>query len=507
MSRLPNGWAASTAAEVCEKIQDGTHFSPKIQLAEGEFRYITAKNVRQWGLDLSDVTYLRAGDHRAIFERCDPHAGDVLLVKDGVNAGDVALNTIVEEISLLSSVCFLRPQLGLLSGAFLRYYLQSPDAADQLVGRLTGTAIRRIVLHRVRELPVRLAPLPEQARVVEVVETYLSRLDETVATLERVKRNLKRYRASVLKAAVEGRLVPTEAELARTEGRNFEPASKLLERILTQRRKRWGKAGVRGKYAEPQRAGASGRPELPDGWCWTTVEALFWDAGYGISNRCSYESDGPPVLRIPNVQANVIDLQDIKHADGQAKLPADGQIEPGDFLFVRTNGSRDLIGRGAVVRQRLRQPHHFASYLIRLRVVELGDLPAWLGLVWDSPVVRAQVLDEAASSAGQFNVSLGAASSFLIPLAPAGEQARILAEVERLSSLASAAEAAAGTQLLSCARLRQSILKWAFEGKLVDQDPNDEPASVLLERIKAERAARAPVIKSRARKLRAKVAR
>src|SRR6185369_13511064 len=93
---------------------------------------------------------------------------------------------------------------------------------------------------RQHELPI--PPAPEQERVVEAVDSYLTRLDDAVASLERVQAKLKAYRASVLKAAVEGRLVPTEASLARAEKRNYEPADVLLARMLMERRRRWEEA-------------------------------------------------------------------------------------------------------------------------------------------------------------------------------------------------------------------------------------------------------------------------
>ena len=126
----------------------------------------------------------------------------------------------------------------------------------------------------------------EQRRIVEAIESYFTRLDDAVATLERVQRNLKRYRASVLKAAVEGRLVPTEAELARAEGRDYEPASALLERILAERRRRWHEAGGRGKYQEPVAPDTTDLPELPEGWCWASVDGC---------RRCSLATAGSPV--------------------------------------------------------------------------------------------------------------------------------------------------------------------------------------------------------------------
>jgi type I restriction enzyme S subunit len=271
---LPSGWISARAAEICEKIQDGIHFSPKRQSLTGEYRYITAKNVRPGGLDLSRVTFLTEHDHRTIFRRCDPRRGDVLLVKDGVNAGDAAINTLDEEISLLSSVCFLRPHPAVIDGAFLRYYLLSPVASRRLAGKLSGTAIRRIVLHRVKDLSVHVAPLAEQRRIVGAIDSCFTRLDDAVTTLERVRRNLKRYRASVLKAAVEGRLVPTEAELAHAEGREYEPASVLLDRILAERRRQWKVSGGKRKYHEPVTPEITNLPALPDGWCWASPDQL-----------------------------------------------------------------------------------------------------------------------------------------------------------------------------------------------------------------------------------------
>ena len=92
-----------------------------------------------------------------------------------------------------------------------------------------------------------------------------------MAALRRAQANLKRYRASVLKDACEGRLVPTEAELARSEGREYEPADVLLERILAERRARWeSQEKRRGKYKEPSAPDTSALPELPEGWVWAT---------------------------------------------------------------------------------------------------------------------------------------------------------------------------------------------------------------------------------------------
>lgn len=377
-------------------------------------------------------------------------------------------------------------------------------ALDALYRNAHGSGIVHVTKGKFEGTPVLLPPLPEQHRIVEAIESYLSRLDDAMATLERVQRNLKRYRASVLKSAVEGRLVPTEAELARAEGREYEPASVLLERILADRRCRWEEAELakmkakgkvpkndrwKSKYVEPVGPDTSGLPELPEGWCWATVDSLAWDGGYGTSRKCQLNGDGPPVLRIPNVQNGTLTFEELKFATGSEPLSTDGILAPGDFIFIRTNGSKRLIGRGALVANLLSGDYYFASYLIRLRLASTLMTAKWFALVWHAPVVREQVLRDAASSAGQHNVSLSAALSYCVPLPPHAEQERILAEAERLSSIAESSRSMVQPSIVRVARLRQSILKWAFEGRLVDQDPTDEPAEVLLERIRAERAA------------------
>ncbi len=139
---------------------------------------------------------------------------------------------------------------------------------------VSGTTRLKLSQAPMCRIPLLVPPLPEQHRIVDAIESYFTRLDDAVATLERVQRNLKRYRASVLKAAVEGRLVPTEAELARADGRDYEPASVLLERILAERRRRWQEAGGRSKYEEPAVPDTTELPELPEGWCWATADTL-----------------------------------------------------------------------------------------------------------------------------------------------------------------------------------------------------------------------------------------
>ena len=337
----------------------------------------------------------------------------------------------------------------------------------------TTTNISNISTSKLADLPIRIAPLPEQRRIVAEIEKQFTRLDTGVAALKRVQVNLRRYRASVLKAACEGRLAPQDP--------TDEPADRLLARILVERRARWEAEHPGKKYVEPAAPVSDGLPELPERWCWASLGQLAWDSGYGTSQKCDYEASGPPVLRIPNIAKGRIDLNDLKCATLSDELNYAEALTPGDLIIVRTNGSKDLIGRSAVVRDTFVEPHFFASYLIRFRLLAAPSVPEWLGTVWNAPLIRRQIEGIAATSAGQYNVSMGGLSKLSMPLPPLPEQHRIVAEVERRLSVVAALEATVAANLARAGRLRQAVLKRAFEGRLVAQD---ESAEVLSARVR-----------------------
>ena len=502
---LPHGWSEAQLPEVAQINPAQPTFLPSDDMVvsfvpmaavEALTGRISTDDVRPWGYVRKGYTRFQDGD--VLFAKITPcmENGKAAIARGliaGVGAGSTEFHV-------------LRPGPALRADTLLFYLLQE-EFRRNARAQMTGSAGQLRVPRRfLDEQAIPIPPLPEQHRIVEAIESYFTRIDYAVATLERVQRNLKRYRASVLKAAIEGRLVPTEAKLARAEGRSYEPASVLLEQILAERRRRWEESELakmkakgktpnddkwKAKYVEPVAAHSDELPRLPEGWHWATVDALSWEGGYGTSQRCDVDGNGPPVLRIPNVQHETLSFDELKFATDPEGLSPDGVLLAGDFVFIRTNGSKSLIGRGALVSSPLPREYHFASYLIRLRLAT-GEMTAkWFALAWHVPVVREQLVRDAASSAGQHNVTLSAARRYAMPVPPVAEQQRILAEVERLLSVRESARHTASRAISGAASLRQSILKWAFEGRLVDQNPSDEPADHLLERIRAEREAAA----------------
>ena len=378
---------------------------------------------------------------------------------------------------------------------FVQYRLNSADFVSYTSGLDTGDR-PRVDFEQIGAFQLEVPPTREQHRIVEAVESHLTRLDEAVASLERVQRNLKRYRASVLKSAVEGRLVPTEAELARAERRDYEPASELLKRIIVERRRLWNGLGSTGVYSEPESADFSNCPELPEGWCWTTLEHLASRVTKGSSPNWQgfdYTETGIAFVRSQNVRWGRLELEDLAHLPSSFNEKEPRSVLRRDDVLLNIVGAS--IGRAAVVDHRVAGGNtNQAVAVIRLVPGGLQPLLACLYLV--SPGAQ-RVIQRAKVDVARANLSLADVARLPIPLAPAAEQARIVVEAERLASFTGAWGLSATDTAAKAARLRQSILKWAFEGRLVDQDPNDEPASVLLESIKAERAAAPPATRNR----------
>ena len=206
LPKLPASWRWAKMHEVCSKVQDGTHFSPKDQSATGDFKYITAKNIKHWGLDLSNVTYVKEETHRYLSQRCNPEKGDVLYIKDGVTTGIATVNPLDEEFTLLSSVALLKPKRDIMLPQFLKYYLNSPEGYRRMTGKMTGTAIKRIILRNIKEAAVPVPPLAEQERIVAEVERRLSVVEELSALVTANLQRATRLRQSILQQAFSGAL-------------------------------------------------------------------------------------------------------------------------------------------------------------------------------------------------------------------------------------------------------------------------------------------------------------
>lgn len=389
-----------------------------------------------------------------------------------------------------------RPRHRMLA-EWLRIFVRSSGYVSQAKAASAGVGRANINARTLTRLHLVVPPLTEQRRIAEAVDSYLSRLDEAEAALVRVRHNLKRYRAAVLQAAVEGRLVPTEAELARAEGRDFEPASELLKRILAERRRRWeeaelsrlkasGKAPkddkVRAKYRAPSSPDLAGLPRLPEGWCWTVLEQLVWQVRDGPHYSPKYADAGVPFVTGGQVRPNGVDFDGAKRITSELHAELCKRVRPANGDVLYTKGGTTGIAR-------VNTYHHEFSVWVHVAVLKLAGLvaPFYLQHALNSPWCYAQA-QKYTHGVGNQDLGLTRMIKITIPLPPLAEQHRIVSEVDAQDSFTCTAALSVDRAVASSGRLRQAILKWAFEGKLVDQDPNDEPAAALLERIRATHA-------------------
>jgi len=337
---------------------------------------------------------------------------------------------------------------------------------------------------------IRIPPLNEQKRIVTKIEDLFSELEYSIENLNKIKIQLKQYHRSFLNNAFNGELTKTWREIHKTE---LKTSSTLAVKIQEEKKKITIK-----KFEEIGPLELSNLPKLPLGWNWIYLDSLLLDARYGTSTKCREESTGIPVIRIPNIISGKIDYSDLKYAESNEKNLESVLIRDNDLLICRTNGSLSLIGKTAIANN-ITSKIAFASYLIRLRPNNDLANSSYLNFIMEADIVRRVIEKRARTTAGQYNLNLDILRSIIIPHCSLEEQTVIISNIELTSSLISYLNDIVVRNTIHIVKLRQTILQTAFKGKLVPQDPNDEPASVLLEKIKQEKELQIKNTKSKSR--------
>ena len=502
MRELPDGWALATISDLIGRggiFIDGDWVESKDQDPSGDVRLIQLADVGDGVYLDKSSRFLTAKKSREL--KCTYLVpGDVLIARMPDPLGRACIYPGDPKRSVTAvDVCVVRMGVNGPNHHWLAWFVNSPEFRGNVASLQSGSTRKRISRKNLSTIALPVPPLPEQHRIVAEIEKQFTRLDASVAALKRVQANLKRYRASVLKAACEGRLVPTEAELARAEGRDYEPADQLLERILAERRARWeSQENRRGTYKDPIVLDTSALPCLPEGWVWSRFDQLVSTLEGGTAVSASNTRSNRPVLRSSAVRQGLIDYDDYRYLPDGAKQGPDPYVAKGDLLFTRLSGTLEYVGNCAVVGELRGRKIEFPDRIFRGRCVSCIS-PNFIQLAFAEKTLRRSLEAKAKSSAGHQRISLSDLREYCVPLPPLAEQHRIVAEVERRLSVIQQTEAMVEANLTGAERLRQSILKQAFSGKLVRQDPNDEPASELLERLRAEREAAQASAKPRSR--------
>jgi len=485
---LPAGWAEVALSDVCRPVSQR---GPSV--AETEFRYID--------LGAIDNKTKRVVNPSSLATAAAPSRA-----KQVVAAGDVLFSTVrvyLENIALIpreldsaiASTAFtvLRPTPAVEPGYLYRWVTSKPFI--QAVNALQrGNSPPSVQDGDVRSQRLPLPPLREQQRIVSRIEELFSEIDEGERALEHVGRLVERYRQSVLKAAVTGELTAKARLAGEFEG---ESGADVLERALIRRAHLVAHQLSRGAPVEPD---VTGVPALPAGWVWASVDQLCGQFGNGLSRKPAHEPPGTPILRISAVRPLAVDAWDVRYYTEEEGERLDGYfVENGDLLFTRYNGSRELVGVSGVYRGN--SPVLHPDKLIKARVISSGlVLPDYLEIALNAGESWKFLTSCVKTSAGQHGIAGADIKRAPVPLPPFNEQREIVALWRQFESQVGALKSSVPTEARRGQALRQSILKAAFSGQLVPQDPRDEAASALLARLAAQ-PADAPAPKRRGRKV------
>lgn len=477
---LPHGWVWTTLGKITTWGSGGTPLKSKSGYYGGDIPWLKIGDLNEGLIFTSEVTITQDGLEKSSAKWVEK--GSLLVAMYG-SIGKLGIAGI--NLTTNQAIAFTKLDESLLETKFVFWYIRS--IRSELFNQSKGATQKNISQTVLKQIHFPLPPLPEQHCIVTKIEELFTQLDAGVAALQKTQAQVKQYRQSVLKSACKGKLVPTEAELARAEGREYEPADVLLEWILKERR------GNSEKYKELTAPDVSGLGELPEGWVWVTYKQIGKWSGGGTPSKSnsSYWNNGtipwisPKDMKTPKIYETKDEITDVALESSAAKL-----IPAGSLLFVVRSGILRrtlpvaLTQVDATVNQDIKalipSPIIFAEYLLVCTQALSEDIRT--SCMKDGTTVES--------------IEVPALQDYTIPIPPLAEQHRIVAEIERRLSVADAIEKTIVQSLKQAKRLRQSILKKAFEGKLVPQNPNDEPASVLLERIKEEKVKREIEVKN-----------
>lgn len=428
-------WPTEPLGAICEIVSGITKDSKKQGDDYREVPYLRVANVQRLQLDLSEVKTIPAKESTIASYRLEP--GDILLNEGGdrdkLGRGWIWQGQISECIHQ-NHVFRARIRDGKAIPKWIAYYANTNEARAYFLatGKQT-TNLASISKKNLSALPVPLPPIGVQETLVAEIDTQLSRLDEAVFTLQGIQAKLKQARASILKAAVEGRLVEI----------NHSATEQL-----------------------PQKLDQNIKSDIPSRWRRTTIKQIC-DVSGGITKNASKDQAGTlaPYLRVANVYANQLVLAEVKEIRVPDHLLQKYLLAKGDLLIVEGNGSLEQLGRVAIWDGSIANCVH-QNHLIKARP-HSPSFAKYLLAYLNSPHGRRQIKEISSSTSGLHTLSISKIERIQLPLPPDAEIPKIMDEVERRFSVLDQVEATVQSSLARCGILQQAILKRAFEGRLV----------------------------------------
>ncbi|MFO9752161.1 restriction endonuclease subunit S [Legionella pneumophila serogroup 1] len=492
--QLPNGWHLTTLGDVCTDPQYG--YTTKAS-DEGSIQLLRTTDITSGNIDWATVPFCH--ENPTDPEKYLLEDGDIVISR----AGSVGVSYLLKEPKKAVFASYLIRFKPLINKKFFKYFLNSPYYWSQISESRLGIAVQNVNASKLKEIEFSLPPLKEQKRIVAKIDELFSELDNGIAALKIAREQLKVYRQALLKHAFEGKLT---AKWREENADKLETAEQLLIRIQKERNahyqqqleawkaavKEWeAKNNIGKKPSKPKPLKSLGPlpenmiielPELPSSWYWGRLGNLTTSVEYGTSAKSS-ESGLVPVIRMGNLQNGKIDWSDLAYTSDKDEIEK-YLLTPNDVLFNRTN-SPELVGKTA--KYRGEQPALFAGYLIRINQINSIVESDYLNYFLNSHIAKQYGNTVKTDGVNQSNINGEKLQNYPFPFCSILEQTKIVEILEEKLSLSESTIQDIESQLVKAETFRQSILKKAFSGNLVPQDPNDEPANNLLDRIKVEK--------------------
>jgi type I restriction enzyme S subunit len=481
LMELPEGWEWTTAIEACSKVVD-CHNKTAPYTTSG-IKLVRTSNIRNGSINLNDTKFVDQPTYEYWSRRCPPEPGDILFTREAPMA-EVGMIPDGEKLCMGQRMMLLRVDNDNLLGKFLLYALQAPFIHDYADSVAVGTGVKHLRVKDVEQIPIPLPPLNEQKRIVAQIEALRERSQKAKAALEAIPELCDRFRQSVLAAAFRGDLTADWRE----QNPDVEPAEVLLERTAKESKQ---------NLDEVIREIDRDRNSLPNSWTWAKFKLFTKEIKAGKNFSCPevpVTKGTVGLVKISAVTWGEFDPKETKTVEDVSKVDSSLFICAGDFLISRAN-TIELVGASVVVNK--------IDYRIMLsdkvwRVTFLEVDKKFINLYLKSNYGRKEIESRATGNQlSMRNISQNAFKDIPVALPPLSEQQEIVEQIETLFETIEQIEQQQQFTKTQLDRLNQSILAKAFRGELVEQDPNDEPAAVLLERIRAEREAQQPAQKKR----------
>ncbi|MDP2804002.1 MAG: restriction endonuclease subunit S [Phreatobacter sp.] len=487
---LPEGWAWKLLIETLERV---TTTDPKRDFGKSAFHYV----------DLGAIENCKIVNPQSITGDAAPSRARQL-----VTTGDTIFSCVrvyLKNIALVgegltspvasTAFCVLRPSEA-IDARYLNYFVRSQRFIEWMIPLQRGNSPPAVVDSDIKAQFIPLAPLAEQRRIVARVDALFAEIAEGEAALEAARKGLDTFRRALLKAAVTGELTKDWRE----NNPVTETGHDLLARIKADRTAKGQTKGRGKRAADAAPLDTSALPVLPEGWKWGTVDHVkISDQRNGISIAGSSSPPGTKAMRLDALTAHGINLDAIRYIPLPEERVADYRVNAGDLLISRANGSAEFVGRAVYVSD-IAETVVFPDTIIRYPLGRDEQIGRWMEMAWNSPLGRSQIRRLAKTTAGILKISQEDISQISLPIPPPAEAGEILRRVSEALAASTDTLTILDEETADGARLKQSILKAAFEGRLVPQDPGDEPASAILARLNATPSTPTRARRGRARK-------